>query len=1310
MTPALPKSDLRPLAARIVQGVIVVLALAVALGWGLRLLVAPNLGLLKPHLEQVLGQALETPVRIGTLSIAWRGWQPVLTLGTLDVPDGLGGSALRLSRIDVVPRWSVLWGEAAFSHLALSGTTLALTRDASGHLRVGGVSLQDTGDDAPAAALTPGWMRWLAQQGELVARDTTLTWHDALTDAPLLRLPSVNLRVRREGDVIALGLVADDAAPLASALTARARLGWSGGRARPDGELFLDVRQADGAALARYLPMLGELALQGDLRVWLTLADDEVAAVDADLALDRAALRWPEDAAGAWSLGAVRGRVAWRGGERPQLSLDGLSLQDAEGLEVLAPLTASVSVRHDPAGWHDLELSLGALSLAPLSRWLVTQPLPDGMAQALTALQPSGRLMTLEASADGALRAPRRWRIQMQGEQLTWAPYERVPGLQGLSVSLDGNEQGGDFRVEIREGALVAPAVFPEPRIALDRLQASGGWTAVDQGFRVNLARLELQNPDTHGEASGHYDSRIGARGGLDLQARLRDADARSVWRYMPHAVNDDTRRWLRRALEAGTAPEATLRLRGPIDRFPYHDPDEGQFLVKVAVRDARLAYGGDLWPAIEGIAAELRFEGPALHIKAHKGEVMGVAVGPVDAVIPDLEAHGGERLDLVGEANGPTRSFLRFVSQSPVADRINHFTDGMTAEGEGGLVLRLDMPLRKVAETAIDGRFRFGRNRLKVVADLPALEQVSAELRFSESTLSIARGRAELFGEPLSLSADTRDGAVVFEVDGGLRAGRLQGTVAEPLVPHLAGVTDWQATIRLASDETRVELRSALAGVSSSLPAPFNKSAATSWPMTATGVFEGGLARWHVSLGEHLRLRRVTGGAGLGRTALTLDGREPVLPAAGFALQGRTPELDLSAWLTTLRQLAVRRPTATVAEGAEAAPRTAPVTLDLVAGHLTAGMLQLTEARLQLAPSDVANVWQGQVRSPDATIRFSVRQPTDAPLQLSVDADRLALSRATEPAVLPDDAVARAIDAAQSRLGAPSEAPAPETLPELSVTIGSLLLDGRPLGSVRLKTRPRASVWQIESLQVTGTHGTLDAEGRYGVGADGRPDSQIGMTLRSSDVGSLLSGLGYEEVMNRGEGKLEGALSWPGAPWQMSAGQLQGRLTLEIARGRLQQVEPGLGRLLGILSLQALPRRLALDFGDVFAQGFDFDRIAGAFALSEGRMATDDFVMTGPAARVQMYGEVDLAMQTQQIEMQVQPTLSESVAIGAAAAGLLNPVIGVMTYLAQKAMQDPIEQLATLVYEVSGSWSDPVVERVQRLGAMTEGRKDEAR
>jgi uncharacterized protein YhdP len=219
---------------------------------------------------------------------------------------------------------------------------------------------------------------------------------------------------------------------------------------------------------------------------------------------------------------------------------------------------------------------------------------------------------------------------------------------------------------------------------------------------------------------------------------------------------------------------------------------------------------------------------------------------------------------------------------------------------------------------------------------------------------------------------------------------------------------------------------------------------------------------------------------------------------------------------------------------------------------------------------------------------------------------------------------------------------------------------------------------------------GTLTATGEWQAG-EGSGHTVLDFQLNVGDIGKLLERLGYPNAVRRGSGRLEGKLGWDGAPSSIDYASLGGKLNLDVRQGQFAKLEPGVGRLLGVLSLQALPRRATLDFRDVFSEGFAFDGISGSIDVRRGVMETTNLAIAGPAAKVRMSGIVNLNNETQDLSVKVQPTLSETVAIGAA---IVNPLAGVAAYVAQKVLKDPIEQAFAYEYRVTGSWAEPKVER----------------
>ncbi|MGB0129825.1 MAG: AsmA-like C-terminal region-containing protein, partial [Rhodocyclaceae bacterium] len=628
------------------------------------------------------------------------------------------------------------------------------------------------------------------------------------------------------------------------------------------------------------------------------------------------------------------------------------------------------------------------------------------------------------------------------------------------------------------------------------------------------------------------------------------------------------------------------------------------------------------------------------------KGSVYGTRLGATTAEIADLDADD-PLLTVKGSASGPTKDFLRFIATSPVAEAMGHFTDGMTASGDGSLQLALGIPLNHPENTRLRGNFDLAGNSLTVDAGLPALAGVNGQIQFTESGLSIRQAGARLFGAPLGISAETRDGTVAIALRGRIAAADLRHQFDSPLLEHLSGATDWRGNVEVRAGKAALRIDSDLQGVASSLPEPFNKTAAEALPLhverTALAERPGGRGpardQLRISLGRTLSVslvRRSEGGKTVVETgAVGVNDVPETASARGVSATAKFQSLDLDAW----RRL--------VGGGGGEAPLLPFAAVNLRADQVTAFGQQL--GAFSMTATREGDQWIARVASKELTGRLEWQEQGKGRLRARLS--QLALSEL--------ESAPTATDLDRGR----GEGDVKE-LPGLDVVADAFTLRGKPLGRLELRAANRASVWRIEHLGLHNSDGTLQASGQWRAGkASGT--TQLEFRLDAKDAGKLLERLGYGNAVKRGTAVLEGKVDWNGAPTRIDLASLDGRMTLQAGSGQFAKLEPGVGRLLGIVSLQALPRRITLDFRDVFSEGFAFDNISGSIAMKHGTMETQDLQIQGPAARVKMVGSANLTKETQHLRVFVQPTLSESVALGAA---VFNPLVGLAAYVAQKA------------------------------------------
>lgn len=1294
--PAHPQPSVPPIAASCWRRGGRLLARLLLLGWFvfgatvllLRELVLPGIGQYRAEIAALATEALGVPVSIATLEGDWRGLHPRLHLQEVLISDAAGRAALQLPRVDATLSWSsLLHLRPHFRRLEIHAPALSLRRETDGSLLVAGLKLGGGADSG-------GALDWVLQQREIVIHDAVLRWTDALRAAPELRLDQVQFRLERRLLGHRFALQARPPAALASTLDLRGEVRgldvhdpW-----QASAKFYLALERADlggWQAWADYpLPMEGSGGLRAWLDVGAPVGDARSLALVADVVLAAVRTRLDPDLP-ELQLEALQGRVSvTQGAGRLNVSTAGLQLHGASGLR-LAPtdFELSLSSARGPraAGGRVRANRLDFAALAALAAHL---PLPQELRAQLAAFAPQGRLDGLRLDWRGEVGQPQTWSLSTDFSDIGLHAREGLPGLGGLAGHLEGNERGGRFHLDARDVHIDLPEVFESSRLAFSVLRADGGWQHPGGGrLEIALDSASFENPDAAGHASGRYWPQPGGAGEIDLQARLTRAEGTSVWRYLPRVVNRDTHEWVRNAIRHARVPDTRLQLKGRLADFPFRDGN-GRFLVAIQVEDGQLDYASG-WPAIEAIQGEVRFEGPGMRIEARRGRIFGVELQQVVADVPDLDQRPSEVMTITGQALGPTADFLRFVSASPVAGRIDHFTDDMRAEGKGRLDLRLVMPLRSVDQTSVEGRFHFAANRLWLIEGLPALEAAAGQLDFTADTLAIPEARARLLGEPFKLTARTEtDGGVRFEAQGSASVEALTRELAWarelPLLGHLSGSAPWQAEVRMTRGGTRVAVRSALEGLSASLPEPFNKRTGLAWPLRVEldHPAGGGAVKLAVELADRLavRLERDAGSGDL-RGGIGLF--QPVRSAErGVMISAQFDTLDVDHWR---RVLAL--PEEEEGEGRPASPG---LTAALAGVALQAREMRVfgqTLSKVHLRALADPGGWRARLDSDVAAGEFDWRHAGDGTLKARF---RHLVLAATDGEPREHSAEAEAED----------EAP-PRQLPGLDIVAERFALRGKDLGRLEVFARNRDRVWLLERLSLESADGRLSGRGQWRTPARStaprsgqlaeRALTQLDFKLALPDAGRFSLRLGYPDAVRGGPTTLSGRIRWQGAPTRLHYPSLSGAMTLEVGPGQFNKLEPGVGRLLGILSLQSLSRRVTLDFRDVFSEGFAFDRISGSIEVDAGVLRTEDLEIRGPAARVSMQGSADLDAETQALRVIVQPTLSESVAVGAAA-GLVNPVAGVVAYLAQKVLSDPIEKIFAYEYAITGSWSEPLV------------------
>lgn len=845
----------------------------------------------------------------------------------------------------------------------------------------------------------------------------------------------------------------------------------------------------------------------------------------------------------------------------------------------------------------------------------------------------------------------------------------------------------------------------------------------------------------------------------LDLQGTLSRADGARVYRYLPTVIPQEARYYVRDAVVTGAASAVKFRVKGDLHDMPYADPKQGEFRISAKVQNATMVYvprslqaPDELpWPGLGQLSGDLVIDGLQLAVKNGRGRMgatSSVQFGKVEALIPDLMRAA---VTVEAEARGPMAEALDIVNGSPMGPMIGKALGRATASASADYRFKLMLPIADLDKSKVQGSVTLAGNDIQITPDTPRLLRARGVVSFSESGFSLNGSQAKMLGGDVRLEGGRTAGNATNAVTGGaqrppapvlikasgtasaegLRQATELGFVAR-LAQHASGAAAYSAVLGFRQGEPELLVSSNLQGMGITLPAPFNKSAETLLPFRLENVIlseslspaPGATVRLQDQLtlnvgrlasvvyfrdlsGSQVRATRGSIGIGLARQEVA------PLPEEGVVANVNLDVFDVDAWNAVLAQVSrtsLADVAATAANGARvpedpgannAALSFMPTSLAVRTRELTVDGRKLHN--LVVGASRDGLLWRANLDASELNGYLEYRQPSDAGAgRVHARLARLTLAPGID----------REVEAILHEQ--------PASIPALDIVIEDFEIRGKRLGRLEVEAVNRgtgaaardgvAPEWRLNKFNVVMPEAVLTATGNWAAinaqnpaqgGEHGAPSDKdkrrtvMNFKLDIADSGALLERLGMEAVVRRGKGKMQGQVAWLGSPLRLDYPSLEGDFTINVESGQFLKADPGMAKLLGVLSLQSLPRRLTLDFRDVFSEGFAFDFLRGDVTIAQGVASTNNLQMKGVNAAVLMEGRADIAKETQDLKVVVIPEINAGTA--SLIASVINPAIGVGTLVAQWLLKRPLTEAATREFHVDGSWTDPKITRVQR-------------
>jgi uncharacterized protein (TIGR02099 family) len=1253
----------------------VVIVLAVVIG--VTQIALPWIASHPEKISTFLSERLKRPVHIERAEGHWEGGGPLLTLHDVRIagatPEQPPASVIPVAELKI-NFFSALRRNQAWNEFRLVGLDLHVSRDEAGNWQLRGFGGPDANKNSDNSLLLG--------LGALVLRDLHLTLDDPAAHRHLA-LGADEVRLLNSGDdhsVVARVRSLDaPASPVDAVIHYNT--------AERNGEAYIGGKQLDLTALLHGYALAGlELAHgAGRVQIWSTWQHDklEQARIEADLQglvlttpapieLDDKRQIVPRTAFDhlAFGLRWQRGDNGW------QMDVADLEVtrQGSAGLPAAVHLEKSQSDAQVQAAYalriDDLDVAL------PATIAMFSDTLPPGARRWLYLADPVGTLHSATLRYAGA----EDFDVAAAFKGLTWHAVDKLPGVISISGNLLGDQTAFNLTLPPRAAFGVdEPKVFRQP---LEFSEFSGDVAAYrgERGWRLETDAIAFEGAGYGGQLRGAVDLHDdGSRPALDVYAAVTHGEVPASHLFWPiNIMSPPAVTWLDRALDAGMVKTGRAAFRGDLADWPFRN-FAGRFEARAEVDDVRLKFLPD-WPAAEHAHAQATFVNVGLHVNADSGSIQGNKLNTATADIADL---GEAQLELDASAAGTGKDLLGFVKASPLGQRFGAQLLGVDTTGQGKVDLHLSVPIKQAEQFKLSGTVNLSNADLSDAKYGLRLDKANGKVRFTKDGFS-ADDLAALFqGQPasftLTVGAFTGNPKHVVEANLGVnlpaRSVLAYAPTLAPYADRVTGSADWNGAFSADGGDTgaqRLTLTSNLRGVAVTLPEPLSKAAETEVPLSVTigmPLLGGSL---DLALGDFLRVR--------GRLPTLKDplaarvdfggASNAALPARGFAIAGTVPQLDLSGWLDFA--------TGSGGDNGMLAG------IDLHTPSLRAYERDFGTGQFTLVPSKDGL----DIGFHGAAIDGSLQVP-------SQDLHKRGITARFTKLHWPESKETDWSDSSGQNPGA---------LPPLHIQVDDFRLGQATFGATTLESYPITGGTHFEQVSTHSDNVEMRAHGDW-TGNATSDHSAFSIDFSAQNLGRMMDAFGYAGAVDGGATVAHVEGSWAGSPSMFALARLNGTLKVSVREGRIPDVDPGAGRIFGLFNLGALPRRLALDFGDFFKSGFSFDSIEGLFTLKDSNAFTKDLQVKGPAADIKVNGRTGLKVKDYDQIMEVTPHVGSTFVVGGALVG--GPVGAAAGAVLQGLFRGAINNVTRVRYSVTGSWEKPTITQISKETKLVKPVKD---
>lgn len=947
-----------------------------------------------------------------------------------------------------------------------------------------------------------------------------------------------------------------------------------------------------------------------------------------------------------------------------------------------------------------IRLSVPELQVEQLINSVTVLPLPKEIISIVNELAPRGQIQNLLLELTSS-NENLHWEVGMQLNDVSYKPWAKVPGISNLNIELRASSNGGQARLMATEMILLAPKLFRGP---LSDLQLVGDveWINAEDKITVKSNNLMLENHDM--KTNFRILTQIPLTGDtpfLDVQGNI-SGEVATVRNYLPVGVmKKPLIDWLDNALVAGQIKTGKFMLRGVADDFPFRTR-EGRFEADLDIEDLILKFADD-WPPLEDAAGKLRFLGPGLEINLLRGKLLDSQINTAQSYVADIKP--AAHLPITGQITGPFTDVLRIL-RGPLANTHGRYAAGMEVQGDSAVQMKIAIPIEPWANLQLDGKIHWQDAALQMEEWKLDLHNIIGEVRFTDAGLFAQDVSAQIGDHLLYVNVDTEKLANNQSSETNLD---INFPLNSDLISVFASEVPWQqwlegeslASLRLTiphnadnkiAEPTKLkyQLDSSLNGLAVKLPSPLGKPANALKSIYINGILpfsssqqlsiDYGELRSVLNMQSVIPLRIVSG------EVLSNTKAVSKVNTSGLNISGKIQRLDIPGWMNWLNTFSMQSVNTGINQPSKKINNmdfiVPPIQAKVRIGEL--GLAAEPVKNLDLTLKQINQHWEAQIQA--SNIIGHIKVPINSrsiPIQAQFNLIRLEWPNNS----FDTDNSQFIVDDSSTIVSDPRQASA------MDITIKDLQLGTQSFGKVYAKLRPDKNGLQLKQFSLDSTWFNVKGAGTWYGNVDNQ-ETDLHLEMNSKDFGEALRNLGFTSALKQASLHATANVNWPTSPQDWALDSMYGHLSFNMGAGQVVDVDPGVGRLFGLLSLETLQRRLSLDFSDLFGQGFAFDSFTGNFNLQNGDAITPEIKIEGPSAVIKISGRTGLKLKDYDQLISVTPAISSTLSIAGAVAG--GPITGAALLVAGQVIGEKVNELMRLQYQLTGSWQQPNLIRIQ--------------